>query len=158
MGLTLIMAFLARACGASWKPKGAEYVFALPFGIGAYLSSGSVLIALAGYALSYLGMQTGHGRFYAMKGANIADPNPEFIERAFGWLYRGDIAKPAYSWYCMAIKGLIIGAAAFPFGLALAVLWPLSYYISFKLENDSHAAEWLTGGFAGIAITLALSV
>lgn len=159
MGLTLIMAFLVRACGASWKFKGAEYLFALPFGCAAYISTGSALIGFVGYALSYFGMQTGHGRFYAMKGANLADSNPEFIERYIAsWAYRGDITKPAYSWFCMGIKGLIIGLAAFPFGLALAVLWPLSYWASIKLENDTAMAEWLSGGFAGIVLTLALSV
>lgn len=177
-------AFIARACGASWNPiKQTEIVFALPFGGIAYFSSGSVVIGIIGALVSYLGFQTGHGNFYAMNGVSLTNDDPELIEilripvfNGFGnspmWSTRttsfgvrplyvrlgGDIHKPLYSWVCMGVKGTIVGLAAFPAGLLLALLWPFAYWLSFRVLKpaDSATGECMVGAFAYGTIVLML--
>lgn len=152
-----LFAFAGRAHGAggwpSWAKPVSKVLFGLSFAAANFLLFGIWWLALLGGALTFFGLSTGHGRFFAMQGANIADPNPEWIEEYIAsWAYRGDITKPAYSWFCMGIKGLMIGLAAAPYGLALAVLWPLAYYLSFKFWNDSAPAEWMSATCAGMVI------
>lgn len=153
-----LMSVAGRAHGAggwpSWARPASTILFAVAFALAAY--SISPWLAPLGL-LSSFGLTTGHGRFYAMEGANVTDPNPEWIERYIAsWAYRGDITKPAYSWFCMGTKGLMIGLAAGPFGLVLAGLWPLAYSLSFRFWKDSAPAEWMTGAFAGWAIVCTL--
>lgn len=164
------MAFLTRAHGAavidevtgkptgwpSWGKIAAKIAYALSFAGVNYLLFGNWWLTLLSGALSFFALSTGHGRFFGMQGANPADPNPEFIEKAFGWLYRGDIHKPAYSWFCFGIKGLGIGLAAAPVGVLLAVLWPFSYYASWKIANGTEAAEWLSGLSAALIVIAAI--
>lgn len=150
-----LMAFLARACGASWKPPGAEWVFALPFGVVAYLLAGNPLLAVIGYFVTYLGMQLGHGNFYKMVGVNPTRDNPEKIEKLIRPIFTklgGKLYNPFYSWVCMGVKGLIIGLAAFPFGFTLAVLWPLAYWLGWRIWNGTLMGEWLSGAFAGLVL------
>ncbi len=103
------------------------------------------------------GISTGHGRFFAMNGANINDTNPEAIERYFAlWFWqkvlKRDITERAYSWLCMAIKGVMIGLPILPLGLVLALYWPASYQFSMRVTNSTALAEWLSTTFAGIAM------
>ena len=49
----------------------------------------------------------------------------------------------------MGLKGLLIGLPLAPYGLALAVLWPASYYIGRKGWN-----EVLSGASAGLVAGL----
>lgn len=159
MNLLLIpvMSFLCRACGASWNriPQ-LEIAFVAPFGLVAYLHTGIWWIGVAGWIVSYVGMQLGHGNFYQMKGVDITNDKPEDIEKTIRPYYKASIYHPLYSWVCMGAKGLIIGLGAFPYGLALVALWPLSYWLSFKYTKDSMLAEWLAGGAAGLIIWASL--
>lgn len=152
-----LMSLLARLHGASWKPKRfpAGWAFAIPFGVAAYISTGSVLFGIVGVVISYLGIQLGHGNFYAMQGSEIID-QPESIEkiiRPVCRFLRIDHTKPIYSWLCMGVKGLIIGLPAFPNGLILSLAWPFSYWLSFRvLKRESMPAEWISGAFAGAVL------
>lgn len=165
------LAILCRAHGAGveagfpkWGRLASTIAFAIAFGAANYSINQfdgkvelRIAVACVAAMFTVFGLSTGHGRFYAMRGANLNDPNPEQIEKWFvQWWYPGNIAKPLYSWACMGFKGLLIGLAAFPFGPALAVLWPLAYYISFKFWKDSAPAEWLCGGFAGLTLFCAM--
>lgn len=148
MILIPLMALLSRSCGASWKPRGAEWMFAVPFAAVSYTLFG--WWGILGLVTTYLGMQLGHGNFYHMEGVSNPD-KPEALE----WLARklwSDINSPFYSWLCFGIKGALIGLAVFPYGLALIPLWPLAYYLSWKYWNATAPAEWLAGGFAGLVL------
>lgn len=144
MILIPLMAFLSRACGASWKPRGAEWMFALPFAYCSYALFG--WWGLLGLFTTYIGMQLGHGNFWKMRGAEGGEVKKvELVVRLF--YKKTDTAL--YSWLCFGLKGLIIGLCVFPYGLALAVLWPLAYHLSWKYFNGTMPAEWISGGFAG---------
>ena len=151
----------------SWARTAATVLFALTFGAASYIETTYILprfgvsigiywraaLAVAGGALSAYGLATGHGRFYAMGGANLNDPNPEWIEKyCVMWWYPGDIAKPFYSYVCMSVKGAMIGAAVFPFGLALVLLWPICYGLSFHYWTDSAPGERMSGACAGFVL------
>lgn len=165
-----LMAVSGRAHGAAskdehnnptgwskWMRLASAILFGLAFAVVDFVLFGIGSLALFAGALTFYGLSTGHGRFFAMKGANLADPNPEWIERNIApWVYHGDITKPAYSWVCMGIKGLMIGLAVPPAGLLLAILWPALYALSFRLKNDSAPAEWLTGAAAGLVLIVTL--
>lgn len=136
----------------TWDRIAGVVFYSLSFLAASYMLFGNPFIAAALTGASIFMMLKGHGRFYAMKGANINDPNPEWIETylVLPW-YPGDITKPIYSWVCMGIKGLGVGLFVFPYGLPLAILFPLSYYIAFKYTYDSAFAEWARGLFVGLA-------
>lgn len=168
----ILMAFAARAHGAATEdaagnptgwPKWGRLVATILFGVSFAAVNYALYevwwLALALGALSAGGLATGHGRFYNMKGANLSDKNPELIEQIIAPIFtklRLKIDKPLYSWVCMGVKGLMIGAAAGPVGFSLAFLWPLAYSVSFRVKRDSAPAEWTTGGFAAMAQILAL--
>lgn len=130
-------------------------VFTLGFGYGSYTLYGWFATPLV--AATVFGLTTGHGRFFAMQGANLNDPNPEWIEKylVLPW-YKGNIQTPLYSWVCMGIKGIMIGLPIMPFGLALGLLWPASYAVSFKYTQSSALAEYLRGYFTGVILCLSL--
>lgn len=171
--LAIALAFCGRWHGAGYKdeltgnhtgwPKYGRQistvVMVLVMAAANYATFGIWWLALSGGVLSAYGFATGHGRFYAMNGANLADPNPEWIERIFGWMYRGDITKPAYSWFCMGIKGLLVGVATAPLGLLLAIVYPAAYWFSFKvMKNESESAEWISVGAAGFLAGLTIVI
>lgn len=136
-----------------WGRAGASVLFTLSFAGANYLLFHLWWLALIGGAVTWLSLNTGHGRFFAMQGANLNDPEPEWIEKYIAsWAYKGDITKPAYSWFCMGVKGLGVGLAAAPIGILLAVLWPLSYHLSWKIANGTELAEWLRGLFSGLIV------
>lgn len=143
------MAVLARLCGASWSPKWlpSELLWALVIAA-ATTTTPHIFVIVAVW--SYAAMQLGHGRFYKMTGANLADPEPEEIERYIQKFYKGDITKPIYSWVCMGAKGLIIGL---PIGLAPAVvnalLWPAAYFIGMRVLKNGAYAEVIAGAVVG---------
>lgn len=129
--------------------------FTLAFAYGAHALYGWYATPLA--IVTAMGLNTGHGRFFAMRGANLNDPNPEWIETAIVQrFYRGDVTKPIYSWLCMGTKGLMIGLPVFPFGIALGLLWPAAYVVSFRYVQSSLLAEYLTGYFAGVILCLSI--
>lgn len=166
------MAFMARLSGglSAWleaRPalrRIPEILFVLPFGWAAYNSTGLWYLSVAGFVLSYFAMEMGHGTFWRMKGYDkVSNPTgarvqtiEKIVRPIYVGIFKGDIDKPLYSWVCMGAKGLLIGLAAFPCGLALALLWPLSYWLGQKLWNNTEPAEWLSGGFAGAAVVAQL--
>lgn len=103
----------------------------------------------------WMGMERGHTRVYTMGGAAVGYEKVSTIERLgpqWVWerLFKRSIHTPAYSWWIMGIKGLLIGLPLGPFALLLAVLWPLAYWLAFRWDGfrDDGSSEWLSGGFA----------
>lgn len=142
----------------NWDKWAAKILLSLSMAGANYAMFNMWWIALLCAPLTFFGVATGHGRWFGMQGANLSDPNPEFIEKVFGWLYRGDISKPGYSWFCFGIKGVWITAPlGFP-ALAMAFLWPFSYYLSMKYESTTEYGEWLTGAFLGALLFITLGV
>lgn len=158
-----LMAFLARASGggvgahhldrfkATWLP---EAIFALCIGLAAGHEFGWWWTLTAIW--SYLAMQAGHGTFYQMNGWESSNPDRiqkiEYIIRPVFKLFNWSIYRPSYSWACMGLKGLAIGLPLFPYGLLLAVLWPLAY------TRGTVSGEYLSGAFTGLCLVLWLSV
>jgi hypothetical protein len=134
----------------TWGKLAAKIYISALFGFANFYMFGLDWLAMAGAVITVSFLGLGHGRVYAMKGANLSDPKPEKLERWFGWLYRGDITKPGYSWYIMGLKGFFVGLPIFPFNLPLAALWPAVYAWAFQHYKDSAPAEWLSCGFAGL--------
>lgn len=158
--MSLFFIALLTAAGRSHGIGGAAVLrwfsiiaFTACMGYGAYALYGLYYIPLA--AVTFLGLNTGHGRFFAMRGADLNDPNPEWIETnlVLPW-YKGNIQTPLYSWVCMGIKGLLIGFPIMPFGLILGLLLPAAYVASWKLFNTSAVAEYWRGYFVGVALCL----
>jgi hypothetical protein len=161
-----LMAILARASGGgmgaqhlhsklTWLP---EALFALVIGIVAYKIHGPVWGCI-GAITSYIFMQTGHGIAYHMgrnpKSAQgtrkqtlsiIVDP----ICRKLGWT----LGERPYCYLFMGIKGALIGLAVAPWGLLMALLWPLAYDIG-RIRNNE-CAEVLSGAAMGAVLCLAL--
>lgn len=158
-----LMAILARASGGGIKLPAAvawlpEALFALVIGIVAYKIHGPVW-ASVGALTSYIFMQTGHGIAYHMgrnpKAAQgtrkqtlsiIVDP----ICKALGWT----LGERPYCYLFMGLKGLGLGLAIAPWGLLMAILWPLAYDIGRIRNND--CAEPLSGAAMGGVLWLAL--
>lgn len=164
--LPLLLALVARLHGGGlWKacPKLAlKILFGLPFGVAAYLLTGSPLAGLIGWAVSATAYALGHGTVYAMRGYD-SPSDPDRIERLERivrpiWSALGlDITHPAYSWVTMGLKGLLIGAATGPGALVLAVLWPASYWVGRRGEaNLNEVAEWVSGCAAGCVVLAAI--
>ncbi|MEA4836864.1 MAG: hypothetical protein VB101_01075 [Rhodospirillaceae bacterium] len=157
--LPLILALVARLHGGGLWPDfpklPLKILFGAPFGAAAYLLTGSPVVGLIGWAVTATAYAVGHGTVYGMRGYDSPrDPNRierlELIIRpiwqAVGW----DISRPAYSWAVMGVKGLLIGLPTGPGALALAVLWPASYWIGRRVEADrNEVAEWVSGCAAG---------
>jgi hypothetical protein len=138
-----------------------EIMFSMPFGYCLYMSSGLWHVGVLGAIFSFLAMETGHGTVYGMNGYHSSQEGRiqtiEKIIRPIYLKFGGDIYSPLYSWICMGFKGLLIGLAAFPFGLLLAILWPFSYWVG-KVEGNTEISEWVSGMMAGLVIYLTLTV
>lgn len=155
--ILLLMSAAGRIHGIGGIPGGRIFSTAI---IGFGFALGGVALygpwGAVGGALSAWAFCWGHGNFYAMDGSNPAGNGPEAIETYFArpiWLFfGGDILTPAYSWWCMGLKWLAIGAAVLPYGVAIAVFAPAAYTVSFRYTTSSALAEWLTTIFAGLVI------
>lgn len=159
--ITAVSALAGRAHGSGWSSVGrvaAKIWLGSLMGLGCYLLYGVWWLALLGVGLSIWAFSTGHGRVYAMYGADLRDPNPEVLERIFGRFWKGPINRPAYSWYIMGLKGGLVSFPIFPIGLLMCFLWPLSYYWSFKNYNSNELAEWASCGFAGFLAATIIAV
>lgn len=167
----LLLAIACRAHGAAvvdntgkstgW-PKygrnGCKVLFFTVFAAANYQLLQNLYLAIALGTLSVAALSTGHGRFYGMAGATEGDNSPEWIEKyIMSWAYKGDIHKPLYSYICMGIKGLGIGLAIAPYGLALAITWPIAYKLALKYFDDTAYAEYATGATAALAIIYAIT-
>lgn len=161
--LPLYMALMARASGGGlfaplvWS-RLPEILFALPFGAASWLVLGDPLDAAISVVLAFVSMELGHGTVYAMRGYEDASQSGRIqtLERLVRPIYRalgGDIARPAYSWVVMGAKGMLIGCAALPFGLVLAILWPAAYWVGRRVEPDiNEISEYLSGLCAGCVL------
>ena len=104
---------------------------------------------------SFFMINLGHGTIYKMTGWQSSDPNrKQTLECVVRFFYRGDIHKPLYSWLCMGFKGLLIGLPLFPYGLSLAFLWPLAYYLGNVQLGHNKYAELISGAILGVVIAL----
>jgi len=156
------MAILARAAGGGiklprlirWLP---EAVFSIIVAWVAYETKGPWWASMG--LLTYIGFQAGHATAYHMsrnpKAAQgerkqtlsiIIDP----ICKALGWT----LGERPYCYLFMGLKGLLIGAAVAPWGLLMAILWPLAYDIG-RIRNNE-PSEMLSGAFMGAVLWLAL--
>lgn len=164
-----LMSFLARGAGADWFKLKTLFgvLFGAVFGVVSSVVYGHWVAGIIGFLISWRGFEFGHGTFYAMFGYHDhnRDPNkPDFprvqtLEKVVRPIYTklgGDIYSPLYSWVCMGTKGFLIGLAAGWYGLLLVVLWPLAYWIGFRVEKSGAVAEWVSGMFAGMVIALAM--
>lgn len=161
--LPLYLALMARAAGGGlfaslvWS-RLPEILFALPFGVVSWFILGDPVAGAASAILAFVGVELGHGTVYAMRGYEDASQSGRIqtLERFVRPVYLalgGDIYRPAYSWVVMGVKGTLIGCAALPFGLVLAVLWPAAYWIGRRIEPGiNEVAEYLSGLCAGCAL------
>ena len=158
-----LMAFLARASGGGIKLPAAlawlpEALFALVIGIVACKIHGPVWGCIGGL-ISYIFMQTGHATAYHMgrnpKAAQgtrkgtlslIVDP----ICKWLGWT----LGERPYCYLFMSLKGLGLGLSVAPWGLLMALLWPLAYDIG-RIRNNE-PSEMLSGAAMGGVLCLAL--
>lgn len=133
-----------------------------PFlGFGMLLATATLhgwIAAVIGTAICLLAFALGHGNFFAMNGAPLSGDAPEEIER-YGarWIFQalfGDAAiyHPAYSWWCMGTKWMLIGLCAVPYGLLLGLIGPMAYAASFRYLKTSAGAEWFTTIYTAIII------
>lgn len=155
----------------TWVP---ELAFACFFGGAAYQTTATlcpasnlyidILSATIGTAWSYLWMQTGHGTAYTMgNNPNIAQSGRKqtlsYVIDPLCRLFKQPLGGTFYSWVFMGLKGLLIGLPAFPFGLALAILWPQAYKIGWMTQKGDRATaigEIASGLFAGLLIAITL--
>lgn len=164
--LPLAVALVTRLHGGGLWPDCPKFAlkiaFGAPFGLAAWALTGQPVAELIGWAVSALAYAAGHGTVFGMRGYD--SPNdPTRIER-LEWVVRPiwqaaglDIARPAYSWACMGLKGGLIGLPTGPGALALAVLWPASYWIGRRAEADINpVAEWVSGCAAGCVVLAVL--
>lgn len=138
-----------------WYPRysklASKILLSCTFALSAWLWTHNPYYTFAATAFSLMSFSTGHGRFFAMRGVKLnSEAKPELIEKLFGWAYRGSIHKPAYSIYCMMIKGLGIATLSMPYAFLFAPIYTACYYFSFKYTNDSIYSEYAIGFFLGL--------
>jgi hypothetical protein len=159
--IVLVMALLARAAGSGWKINAfASAAFGLPFAAAVYHATGYPLLAIAAWGWAWVMFNTGHGNAYHMgfEEHSYAD-RPQTLDKLVRPVTNQLGLKPrsaGYCWAFMGLKGLLIGLPLLPFGVLLAVTWPLSYYLSFRFTKSSELAECLSGASAGAVICLLL--
>lgn len=177
ISLIILMSFLARAAGggfpAQWLEKKLGYdgvpemAFAVPFGL-CLVSWPIWATFLIGWVWSLAWMETGHGTAYMMgrDPATAQSGRKQFLSPPVDWLCKVARQPLGGRFYCyafMGLKGLLIGLPAAPWGLLLAVLWPVGYDAGRWLEARdfiSKKIEWselISGGCAGLVLGLALS-
>lgn len=111
----------------------------------------------------YFALELGHGTAIAMGSwpkvalsgrkqtlSYIVDPICRQFEKPLGGKF--------YCWLFMGLKGFLIGLPLYPFGLAMAVLFPLSYWIGDGLyaaritDNRVVVSEPLSGACLGVLL------
>lgn len=164
--LALLLPILTRAAGGglfapwlrdklgSFGSRVPEIIIVLIIGHAAF---GLHWLALLAAAFSYLTYELGHGTFYTMNGRNPDEPDRvQTLEKLFGWAYRGDKCKPAYSWFMMGIKGILIALPLGPVALLNGILWPAAYWLGWKAEKPGNheVAEYMSGLALFVVISL----
>ena len=159
--LPFLMAFLARLSGGGYFASKIwsrlpELVFAWVFAIVSLSIGGDLITALIVWVVTYFAFEMGHGTFYGMNGY-YPDYEPrkqslEYVVRPIFKALKLDIYSPIYSWVCMGIKGALIGCVSIYASIALAVLWPLGYWLGHQYLKKPEYAEYITGFFAGVVL------
>lgn len=168
--ISLIIPYMAIASRMSGGGLGAskvwsrlpELLLSLPLGYCAYATTDKWYLGVIGFIVSFFAMELGHGTAYKMTGYDdFGKGRMQTLDKVLQPFYvnlGGNLKSPLYSWLFMGIKGLLIGLAAFPFGLLLAILWPLSYWLGQVVEElNEPVAGYLSGMFAGLLIVLSLT-
>lgn len=168
--IVLWQAFLARLSGGGMFAKHLwsalpEVIFSVPYAlIGVLLvyQISPIFIPLC-FIFTWRMMELGHGTFYDMEGYRDYPDDPkrkqtlEYITRPIYKLFSNDIRKPAYSWLCMGLKGLLIGLPLGWFAIPHAILWPSAYWLGRKLGRAEYS-EWISGAVSGLLISLTIGV
>lgn len=170
LGCMIYMSVMARICGGGIVQvppalkKVPRYLFGLGFGLASYHLHGHIWLAALATIFSGLWMNTGHGTAYEM-GYNPAvaqSGRKEFLSAIIDPITKAAGRPLGGFFYCvafMALKGALIGLSAQPYGLLLAVLWPLGYMIG-KWEWKAGAVwdwqELISGAYAGLVVGLIL--
>ncbi|MFA7239000.1 MAG: hypothetical protein WC091_02735 [Sulfuricellaceae bacterium] len=167
VALIIAMACLARMSGGGLGMAKVpskfhmlpEAVFGLVFGAAACWNYG-IYAGIAGTVLSAAAMQSSTGLWMHMGAlpATAQSGRKQTLSRVVDPIcarFRWPLGGWQYCWLFGAIKGLLIGLAAYPIGLLLAVLWPASYWLG-QLLNMPKVKELLSGACAGLCIWLTL--
>lgn len=149
-----------------------EILFGAGFGTTIFVTSGNWFPAALAAFWAFAWMETGHGTAYTM-GRNPAlatridqktgKPRKQTLSIVIDLLcdiFRQPLGGAFYCWTFMGLKGLLIGLAAFPFGIGLAILWPLAYEIGWRIKRGGAATtigEYISGFFAGLVLFLYVS-
>lgn len=166
--LTTLMSVLSRLAGGglfapklpAWLP---EILFGAAIGFAAGLLWDNGWAALLSWAWAYIWMQTGHGTVlqWGSRPEEAQGERKQFLTAPVHWIAKHlnlEIGGRAYCWLFMGLKGLLIGLPLFPFGLPLAILWPLSYEIGARIPKSDGLKEYLSGGAAGLLLGVALAL
>lgn len=167
---TVYMSAMAHICGGGILTvppalkKLPKLLFGVMFGVASYHLHGELWLACAAAIAASFWMNTGHGTAYEMgfdpaiaqSGRQeflspIVDPITKAAGRPLGGVF--------YCWLFMGLKGLLMGITVAPFGLLLAVLWPLGYRLgewTLKMGLTWDFEEIISGAFAGLVIGMAL--
>lgn len=159
--LLIVMSFITRGIGKGALPSPyGEQLFGVPFGVAAATYWVCPWLGVLS-VLSGAGIQLGHSNIYHMGTEEFTYPyEPDLIDKVikpFTDLCGFAPRSVAYCWVGMALKGFVIGVAAFPFGLLIVPLWPICYWLSFVvLKKKNVFAEWATGPVCGCVLILSL--
>lgn len=164
----IYMAVSARAAGGGlFNLNGAwgklpEFAFALAFGVAAFHLLPSLVLAGASVAWSFAWMESGHGTAFHMgrRPQEAQGARKQFLSPVIDAACKrlgAPLGGRVYCWLFMGLKGALIGLPAFPYGLALAFLWPATYEVGrllqdWKIVKDGAYCEWLSGAAAGAVI------
>lgn len=166
----IYMAGWSRICGggiiqvpAAFK-KVPKFIFGLGFGLASYHLHGQLWLAAAATISSGFWMNTGHGTAFNMGyyPAEAQSGRQEFLSPIIDPITKAagqPLGGVFYCWAFMALKGTLIGLSVQPFGLLLAILWPLGYWFGEKFFQAGAKWDWqelISGGYAGLIIGLIL--
>jgi len=156
--------------GVSWLP---EALMCVPYGVALGSALGyalwpdkpylGILLAFAGFAVSYAGMQSATWHF--LRWETHTDPNTErtatikplvdFIAARFGY----SLGQEGYAWIAAMVKGFIIGLPVG--GFITAIGWAVGYEIGShahgRVKFDPHAvSEFMSSALGAIGILVFL--
>lgn len=173
VALIIVMSVLARASGggiislSGFAGRFPELLFAIPFGLCAMTPHVWALF-IFGYVSSYFAIETGHGTAFAMGRApgDALSGRKQFLSPPIDWLCARAGQPLGGRFYCyafMGLKGLWLGLPAAPWGLSLAILWPVTYDAGRwleekKLPGNLQWSEILSGAAAGLIVGIDLTI
>lgn len=160
IALLMVVSGRMHGIGSSWMRTFSTVAFAVAMAVACSHLFGIWYAPLA--LISVRAFKFGHGNFYQMQGVALDADHPETIERygaRWVWqkIFRGSIHTPAYSWWCMGLKWLLVGIVIPPLGLTFALFAPAAYQFSFHFTKLNALAEWLTTIYAGMILWILLN-